>query len=234
MKKLRMIVLAMFLVIGVSGTGNATTMTDLLGGDSIQVGDKLFSDWRSDVIFDDAGNLDMDLIEVVGLDADPMNPGIRFQTVAGAASQFFVENGNWLDVEFTFKVSVQDPANLIDGVSLGFAGTITGTGDGDFDSVAIGDDIVAAGGPFDPFVEWVPELGIVTFSDSATFAAVSEIWVTKDIALISDAFNGNGGTVDVEWIDQYFHQTAVPEPSTMLLLGVGLLGLCGAARKKRE
>lgn len=233
MKKLRMILLALFLVIGVSGTGNATMMTELLAGGSIQVGDKLFSDWSYDLVWDDAQTFDVSLIEVVGLDADPTNPGIRFQTVAGVLSQFYVDDFNWLDVEFTFKVSVLDPLYQIDSVSLAVDGLMEGEG-----SVAIGDDIATnsaafgllSGGDvksFDPWVE-VFSPGPLNGSDSASFDPLSEIWVKKDIFLASD-----GGIVNVNWIDQNFHQTAVPEPTTMLLMGVGLLGICGVTRKKR-
>lgn len=238
MKKLRMILLALFLVIGVSGTGNATMMTELLAGGSIQVGDKLFSDFSYDVIFDDAGLLnpidafDVSLIEVIGLGADPMNPGIRFQTASGAPA-FSVDDFNWLDVEFTFKVSVLDPLYQIDSVSLAVDGLIEGEG-----SVAIGDDIATNNAAFDPlsggdvtsFDPWVAVYspGPLNGSDSASFDPLSEIWVKKDIFLASD-----GGIVNVNWIDQNFHQTAVPEPTTMLLMGVGLLGICGVTRKKR-
>ena len=242
MKKLRIILLALFLAIGLSGTGNAATMTDLLAGGSIQVGDKLFSDWSYDVIIDDAGLFDpidafnVNSIEVIGLGADPTNPGIRFQTVAGASSQFYVDDFNWLDVEFTFKVSVLDPLYLIDGVSLSYTGSM-GADEG---SVGIGDDIATDSGLFDPidggdvtgFDPWVGATdtpGVLSGSDSVAFDPLPEIWVKKDIALIS----WDGGSVEVDQIDQYFHQTPIPEPSTLLLLGVGLLGYCGVTRKKR-
>jgi len=241
MKKLRMILLALFLVIGVSGTGNATMMTELLidsdgdgyGDGSIQVGDKLFSEWSYEVIdsfntrtFGDVSIFDVSTIEVIGLGADPMNPGIRFQTASGAPA-FSVNGFNLLDVEFTFKVSVLYPLYQIDGVSSAFSGSIERT-ENSWDSVGIGDDIAVAGGPFDPWLELFPVFGTDISSDSVAFAPQSEIWVKKDIILTSD-----GGIVNVNWIDQNFHQTAVPEPTTMLLMGVGLLGICGVTRKKR-
>lgn len=240
MKKLRMILLALFLVIGVSGTGNATMMTELLAGSSIQVGDKLFSDWSYEVIqsfstltFEDVSIFDVSTIEVIGLGADDMNPGIRFQTASGAPA-FSVDDFNLLDVEFTFKVSVLNPLYQIDSVSLAVDGLI----EGEDSSVAIGDDIATNSAALDPlsggnvtsFDPWVAvsSPGPLNGSDSASFDPLSEIWVKKDIFLASD-----GGIVNVNWIDQNFHQTAVPEPTTMLLMGVGLLGICGVTRKKR-
>lgn len=237
MKKLRMILLALFLVIGVSGTGNATTMTELLidsdsdgyGDGSIQVGDKLFSDWSYELFLDDSQTFDLDLIEVVALDADPLNPGIRFQNVYSEEPAFFVNDllgSEVLDVEFTFKVSVVPGSPyLIDGVSSAVDGSIE---DG-LGIVLVGDDISEAGGAWAPWLEWDPSKNTIKLSDSVEFAPVSEIWVTKDINLTS-----LGGEVEVNWVDQYFHQTPVPEPTTMLLMGVGLLGICGVTRKKRD
>jgi hypothetical protein len=40
------------------------------------------------------------------------------------------------------------------------------------------------------------------------------------------------GDFKVDWVSVNGGYTAVPEPSTMLLLGFGLLGLAGAGRKK--
>ncbi|MDX9786368.1 MAG: PEP-CTERM sorting domain-containing protein [Desulfobacterales bacterium] len=236
MKKLSMVLLTLFLVIGLSGTGNAALMGDLLNGTSITVGDKLFDNWAIEVLIDDAGTFDPTGIEVIGINDNPLNPGLSFLS-NGA---FYVEDGDWLDIEISFKVTVLNPSLFINGVTLDFSGIMTILGDATWGSLAIGEDIATDasllspfGGDvtsFDPWVEWDPGLGIQDYPDSANFNPLSEIWVRKDIFLISY----EGGTVDLIDFTQHFSQTPVPEPSTMLLLGFGLVALGGYVRRKRQ
>jgi hypothetical protein len=50
--------------------------------------------------------------------------------------------------------------------------------------------------------------------------------------LLSVSMYRDLGDFKVDWVSVNGGYTAVPEPSTMLLLGFGLLGLAGAGRKK--
>jgi len=227
-----MVLLTLFLAIGLSGTGNAALMGDLLNGTSITVGDKLFDNWAIEVLIDDAGTFDPTGIEVIGINDNPLNPGLSFLS-NGA---FYVEDGDWLDIEISFKVTVLNPSLFINGVSLEMTdGVMTKLDGGLFGTVVIGEDIGTTEGDndlsaFDPWVEWDPEFGIVALSDAVSLDPISEIWVLKDIFLTSEA----GGTVSLDGFQQRFSQTPVPEPSTMLLLGFGLVALGGYVRRKRQ
>jgi hypothetical protein len=230
MKKLQMILLALFLVIGVSAAGHATPMSDLLQqGGSITVGDKLFSEWSYDVLADDANNFNVNLIDVVGLNGDPMNPGLLF-TTNGA---FQVNDLDELDVEISFSVTVLDPSKFIKDVSLGLTGYTFGVNNVG-GAIAIGEDVYTDTGDqlfsFDPWVEADNLSGTQTLSAGVNFEPQRKIKVVKDIALFGD---DSGDFVSLDSFEQHFSQTTVPEPSTMLLLGAGLLGLCGVTRKKR-
>jgi hypothetical protein len=56
------------------------------------------------------------------------------------------------------------------------------------------------------------------------------LWVTKDINLDANV----GGLVGATIIGQSFHQSEVPEPGTLLLLGTGFASLAFYARRRKQ
>lgn len=64
-----------------------------------------------------------------------------------------------------------------------------------------------------------------TISDSISFAGVSSILVQKDILLVGGSLGAG-----VSIINQGFSSSAVPEPASLALLGIGLSGLFSIRR----
>jgi hypothetical protein len=67
-------------------------------------------------------------------------------------------------------------------------------------------------------------------SDSALFAPRSEIWITKNIRVWAVDVDDAAG---LEGFEQRFSQSVVPEPSTLLLMGLGIAGLAVLRRSKK-
>jgi len=64
-----------------------------------------------------------------------------------------------------------------------------------------------------------------TLSDLTTFAGANQILVQKDILLVGGSL-GSG----VSFVNQGFSSTAIPEPASMALLGIGMTGFLAFRR----
>ena len=216
----------LFILMAVSGAGQAAMLGDLFGGDDMTVGDKLFSDWELINFTDSAnpGNTNYNLIEVNPLADQPLNPGLEFVS----AGILTVSDMELMDLYFSFTVTSLS-SNLIKDNSLEI--TDYDFGENNFGGLIyieehvydVADNLLAF-----KIAQIDNLLGIDDPYDWAEFVPQQSIYVEKNIMLSGDWL---GDTVSLNSFEQHFSQT--PEPATILLVSTGLLGI-GALRKKRK
>jgi len=202
-------------------TGNPVPISSLQGG-SLVFGDKELSEIELFGI-GTGGAIAPDACSVFvqgGWDNATGDYGLQFLLSWNAFS------GQTVSANFNFKISVLD-ANSIKDVSLYLTGvSATGTG-----GINIGETVWDA--PF-PEGNVIASLscskqandGGAYLVDYADFAPVKEIWIhSKDVSITG----GTNGAAHLSEFYQFYSQ--IPEPATVCLLGLGVLGLVG--RKKR-
>jgi len=139
----------------------------------------------------------------------PGEPGISFNGVFTAAANTSV------DYAITYDVTTTDGKPITDAY-LSLGGFVNNGGTG---SVSIGETILNLGGtviskiPFEVFTPGQPADTTVLLPPATT------IVVQKDIVV-----NGGSNGATFSFVNQGF-STAVPEPASMALLGIGLSGL---------
>ena len=217
---------------------SSCTLQELNDGGTIQVGDKLFTDW--DVM--DAFRsfpflpipLDLDNIEVSGIFQDTNAPGLEFMSLNNELS---IPSGQNITLNFDFLVTSSGEPIVDNELSLDdFA--VFGGFSGDRAFIEIFEDVGTTKGDDDlakKFVEYEAQslIGVVRDKqfDSATFPPQESIWVRKNINMFSTV----EASASLTKFSQRFSQVSVPEPtSTLSLLALGTLGAASTFKRKKK
>jgi hypothetical protein len=131
------------------------------------------------------------------------------------------------DIAFEYTAAVTNSSNLISDIHLSITGATSG------DAIANVSENATTGGFGVGLVGTVaatlpgPPTNSVTILDYP----VAKLWVQKDI-IVAGAGDFTDDNASIWTIEQTFSQ--IPEPSTVLLVGLGLLGVAAVNRKRKS
>jgi hypothetical protein len=206
-------------------TGNPVSISSLQGN-PFTFGDKQISNIALTGIASSGGAIAPTTNSVYiqgGQDSTTGNYGLRFllSWIAGP--------GQTVNADIQFEISVLPSSNYyIKDVGMDITGaSATGTG-----LVAVGETVRNAAFPDGSVIAQIscaetPNGNGAQLQASAEFTPVKEIWIwSKDISITG----GTDGTAHLSEFYQFYSQTQVPEPATIMLLSLGMAALL---RKKR-
>lgn len=216
--KLKILFAALAMCLGTATLSQASSVTLdtlLAPGASFISGDKVFDNFMYAFTGDMPAASDINVIAITDING---NHGIRFQGgfmdhVGGGAS----------DALITFDVAVEDPSKfLITGAEM--LGNPMIAGLPGVTGMAIVTETFAPA-PESMQIFHLPP-GVFDGADSVTFGSTyTKLNVRKDILLESMVNNVGTGVANLSQIDQTFVQRMVPEPTSLGLAGLGVLGL---------
>ncbi|RDE49395.1 MAG: PEP-CTERM sorting domain-containing protein [Candidatus Accumulibacter meliphilus] len=235
-KKLSATLGGLFLMLATTGA-QAISLDALFAAGTIQVNDKLFSDWQLKELVhsSDAPRIDLTQIEVTGISGNPLNPGLDF-AIDGGGLQAGGQAGDF-DVailRFEFKVTVLDPRMRIKDSELSISGGWVASPD-----TLLGiEETVCSSANCEPAVPdeiawqrvWVDTLlNEFKEQDVRNFAPQQEIWVDQFVYVAS----WDGGPAAITKFQKFFSQevVSVPEPGSLAMVALGLIGV-GFGRRR--
>ena len=216
MRKKVLFVIGFFILLNSSATAapllNPGTLVDYiaLGATGGQIGDLLFYNFN----FVGAGSGGAVPIPASGISITPLfgpNPGLQF-SAALVASQ-----GQTINSLIMYEVSVIPRGLLVSEISASMSSGYAGDG-----LVAVAETTSAGN-----LHLYNNSSGNKNFDELAITATLGPIMLSKDISV-----TGNSGVAAVLEVFNQFERTAVPEPSTALLLGPAFVGLALWRRKR--
>jgi len=188
-----------------AGTLPTTLDTLLPAGSSAVVGDLTFSNFTYTTATPPPTAAGVTVLPF-SLSGPPVETGISF------SGGFFAAAGTTADYSIKYQVSVNPGGAPITDAYLAVTGGSLGTG-----FVDVGETIkTLSGAPVASLNAFVPG----SFVDTASFGPQTTLVITKDIFIFGGSM---GATASV--IDQGYSTSAIPEPASMALLGIGLSGL---------
>ena len=231
--------LILWLTIAVPGGVQAITLEELFNDGSIIAGDKVFDNWYLGAYdaADDTRIFNASNIDVLPLNDGGLNPGpgLDFSVSNGELSVTGDGTRNLVDLMFGFRVSVLDPLLRIKDVSLEIDGSLINSIDEDNDlGFWITETIGTSQGANDlatMFAEFsIQDDDLVNDAvNSVDFSPLSEIWITKNILVWAA---DETDTATMTGFEQRFSQEVIPEPSTVILMLLGLVGLVAVGKRK--
>lgn len=227
---------------------SSCTLEDLVRNDgSIVVGDKRFDGWS----FPGGG---FDIESTAGFNALPSEVAVSGLDDGGDFGLFFAATGQTWEVSdqngsgetqrsgFFYVVTVLDPGFLIHDNELKLTARAVATlGEDELAQALVGEipSLVPLG--FPQGMIGTKQVGIIdegggdfTFDqdvDSLLFAPVSSLLIFTEVFVLAQS--NSGGRAEINSFEQRFSQVAVPEPTAIGLIGLGL-GALGLMRRRRR
>lgn len=229
------IIAACIAAFAAAGGAQAALLSDLLAGQSITAGDKVFADWS--VLFEDSSDplrtVNRANIDVVAIE-DGGDYGLSFSILNNEFR--VVGDGSFAYLDFMFGFSVTAaPGMKIVGSSLSLnTAALDHPGNEDDEGIFIRETVGTVAEAEDlgvKTVEFSRLDGVLTtlISDTASFLPQQTVWVTKNILVWAEDAEHSA---NLTRFDQRFSQTSVPEPASLALLGIGMFGLAASRVRK--